>query len=78
MADKTMARPATFQGQPAVKWEGIWQNEKYVIGGPFRAFACHRDGRSYLLIGQLFAPGQSKVYVLRQLEALLGTFRTVS
>jgi hypothetical protein len=67
-----------FQGTPALKWEGVWQNEKYVIGGPFRAFAFHRQGTSYLLIGIVFNPGSSKVYLLRQVEALLGTFRLVT
>lgn len=67
-----------FQGTPAMKWEGVWQNEKYVIGGPFRAYAFHRGGSSYLLVGIVFAPGQSKVYILRQVEALLATFHLVT
>ena len=78
LASRTRVFSETFQDQPAVKWEGVWQNEKYVIGGPFRAFACHRDGKSYLLIGIVFAPGQDKVYALRQVEAILSTFRTVN
>ncbi len=77
MDEFTRVFPAVFQGEPALKWEGIWQNEKYVIGGPFRAFAFHRDGRSYLLVGQVFAPGQDKVPMLRQVEAMLTTFRLV-
>ncbi len=67
----------SFQDQPALRWDGIWQNEKYTIGGPFRAFAFHRGQRSYLLVGQVFAPGQDKVPMLRQVEAMLTTFRVV-
>jgi len=78
MPDRTRNDTVTFQDRPALRWEGIWQNEKYVIGGPFRALAFHRDGRSFLLIGQVFAPGESKVPVLRQVEAILNTFRLVS
>jgi hypothetical protein len=75
--ERTRVFPDTFQDAPALKWEGIWQNDKYVIGGPFRAFAFHRDGASYLLTGIVFAPGQDKVYALRQVEALMKTFRLV-
>jgi hypothetical protein len=74
----TRAFPSTFQARPALKWEGIWQNEKYTIGGPFRAYAVHRDGRSFLLVGIVFAPGEDKVRILRQVEAHLATFRTVT
>ncbi len=75
LAERTHTFPVSFQGEPALKWEGIWQNEKYTIGGPFRAFAFHRGGRSYILIGEVFAPGADKVYLLRQVEALMNTFR---
>lgn len=77
LAERTRVFPDRFQGKPALKWEGIWQNEKYVIGGPFRAYAFHREGVSYLMVGILFAPGQDKVYALRQLEGMMTTFRIV-
>ncbi len=77
LADRTVVYPDIFQGEPALKWEGVWQNEKYVIGGPFRAYAFHRGDRSYILVGQVFAPGQDKVPALRQLEAMMSTFRLV-
>jgi len=77
MKERTHVFPDTFQDRPALKWEGIWQNEKYVIGGPFRAYAFHRDGTSYLMVGILFAPGQDKVYALRQIEGMMNTFHVV-
>lgn len=75
LAERTRIFPVSFQGEPALKWEGIWQNEKYTIGGPFRAFAFHRGDRSYILVGEVFAPGADKVFLLRQVEALMNTFR---
>jgi hypothetical protein len=77
LAERTVVYPETFQDQPALKWEGVWQNEKYVIGGPFRAYAFHRGERSFVLVGQVFNPGQDKVPALRQLEAMMTTFRLV-
>ncbi len=78
LPERTNIFPDEFQGGPAVKWEGVWQNEKYVIGGPFRAYAFHRGGSSYLLVGIVFAPAHPKVYLLRQVEALLATFHLVT
>lgn len=78
MPERTEIFPDEFQEEPSLKWEGVWQNEKYVIGGPFRAYAFNREGKSYLLVGIVFAPGQDKVYVLRQVEALMATFRVVN
>lgn len=77
LPERTEIFPEPFQGQPALKWEGVWQNEKYVIGGPFRAFAFHRGKRSFLLVGQVYNPGGEKVQLLRQVEALMTTFRIV-
>ena len=78
MPERTDVFPGEFQDERSLEWEGVWQNEKYVIGGPFRAHAFNRDGKSFLLVGIVFAPGQDKVYVLRQVEALMATFRLVS
>jgi hypothetical protein len=77
MPSLTKVRTVQFQGRPALRWDGIWQNEKYVIGGPFLAYAFQRGERSYLLIGQVFAPGSEKVPMLRQVDAMLHTFQLV-
>ncbi len=69
--------PTLFQDEPALKWDGVWQNERLVIGGPFRAYAIHRDGRSYLLIAIIFAPGQDKMPMLRRIEGILATFKAL-
>ncbi len=65
-----------FQEREAVRLEGIWQNEKYVIGGPFRsiAFVEEEKGRLFLLDYAVYAPGISKRYFLWELEAVIETF----
>jgi hypothetical protein len=74
---RTTAFPGTFQGRPAVRIHGLWQNEKYTIGGPFRSIAFHDDkkGRFYLLDYAVYAPGVSKKYYLWELESVIETFR---
>ncbi|MBN1504257.1 MAG: DUF4837 family protein [Candidatus Eisenbacteria bacterium] len=65
----------TFQGRKAVRIDGIWQNEKHLIGGPFFTLCFIAEGRLYLLDGAVFAPGMEKSPWLRQLEAVMLTFR---
>ena len=76
--EDTVVFPEPFQGEPALRWEGVWQNDKYTIGGPFRAWAFHRGGRSFVLVGQTFAPGADKSPTLRQVEAAMHTFHLPS
>jgi len=71
----TTVSEVTFQGRKAVRIEGIWQNEKHLIGGPFFTFCFVEKGRFYLLDGIVFAPGMDKSPWLHQLEAMMLTFR---
>jgi hypothetical protein len=73
--ENTVSYPYRFQGGPAMRWEGVWQNEKYVIGGAFRAVAFTRDDRSYLMLAMVYIPAQDKLPTLRQVDAVLETFR---
>lgn len=77
MADRSRVEPVEFQGEPALRWEGIWQNDAYTIGGPFRALAFRRGGRSFLLVGIVYNPAGDKVPALRQVEAMFQSFRVV-
>ncbi len=67
---------APFQGHDAVRIEGIWQNEKYTIGGPFRSIAFLEPGKSrlFLIDYAVYAPGFSKKYYLWELESVVETF----
>jgi hypothetical protein len=64
-------------GGDGVHLAGLWQNEKWVIGGPYRswAFWCAEDGRTYLVDICAYAPDRPKRPLLRTLEAVARTFR---
>jgi hypothetical protein len=74
--EKTMtsASPATFLGREALRIQGVWQNEKHVIGGPFFSICFHDRDRFYMIDCVVFAPGMDKASFLKQLEALAQTF----
>jgi hypothetical protein len=63
-----------FGGQPAIKLQGVWQNDKEIIGGPFVAYALNYQGRFYLIDGTLYNPGKKKLPNLLQLSVILSTF----
>jgi hypothetical protein len=67
----------TFLGNPAVHLVGTWENKKYVIGGTFSSycFTCPECGRNYLVDAAVFAPGLDKLPIMRELEAILVTFK---
>ncbi len=71
----TSTADALFQGRPAVRIDGVWQNEKHVIGGPFFTFCFKERGRLYVIDCVVFAPGMDKAAFLKQLEALASTFK---
>ncbi len=72
---RTSVADVFFQGRRALKITGVWQNEKYVIGGPFITYCFIEKGRLYLLDGVVFAPGMDKGPWLRQVEAIMLTFK---
>jgi hypothetical protein len=71
----TTVSEVTFQGRKALRIQGIWQNEKHLIGGPFFTLCFLEKGRLYLLDGVVFAPGMDKSPWLRQIEAIMHTFK---
>jgi hypothetical protein len=56
----TAVSEVTFQGRKALRIEGLWQNEKHLIGGPFFTVCFVERERLYLLDGVVFAPGMDK------------------
>ena len=68
---------ARFQGRDAIRLEGVWQNEKYTIGGPFRslAFLDEERDRLFLIDYAVYVPGHPKKYYLWELESVVETFR---
>jgi hypothetical protein len=72
---RTRSEAVTFLGRPAHKLVGVWQNDRYTMGGPFRTY-CFVDGGRFTMIDlAVFEPMESKVELLRQLEAVARTFR---
>ncbi len=75
--DSTRVRsePAIFLGRPAHRLVGVWQNDRYTMGGPFRTYCFVDGGRLVMIDLAVFEPVASKVELLRQLEAIALTFR---
>ena len=74
----TRVEKGEFLGREALIVEGLWENEKEVAGGPYKAY-CFYDPptkRVYMIDIAVFAPGQRKMPFLRQLEVIAHTFRT--
>ncbi len=67
----------TFAGHKALKIEGVWENKKYYIGGPFRTYAFYDKKLKKVFMVDLFAfiPNRRKKYFLDQLEVMANTFR---
>jgi hypothetical protein len=74
---EAVATDETFFGPPGVFLKGLWKNDKYVIGGPFEAWAfqCPEDDRTYFVDLSVYAPDRDKLPLQRVLRAVARTFR---
>ena len=74
--DKWSWKETTLNEQPAILIRGIWATQKTTGGGPFFTYCCEApdDNRYYLVDGAVFAPGQSKMPYLWQLDIMAQTF----
>ncbi|MBM4116285.1 DUF4837 family protein [bacterium] len=63
-------------GRPALRLEGVWQNERDMTGGAFVTYFFWDERRQRLLALDLllYAPGMAKHPYMRELEALGTTF----
>lgn len=75
--ERSFSDQGSFQDQPAMILEGVWQNDKYVIGGPFRSFGFLRGDRFYLVDVSVFNPPGEKLPYLREVLAIARTFEDV-
>ncbi len=75
---KVSENEVDFANKYALRLDGIWQNEKHSIGGPFRSYAFYNesDQRIYMLDCAVFAPGSRKWSYMRQLDVIAHTFKT--
>lgn len=74
--EETRAKFIRFKEWNAVKLEGVWKNEKYMIGGPFHniTFIDRNLNRLYFIDGYVQAIGRRKKPFLDQLEVIMHTF----
>lgn len=66
-----------FKGLYAVELKGLWKLNKYYMGGPFISYAMvdESSNRFYYIEAFLFSPGQPQRDHMRELEAILKTFK---
>ncbi|RPI00800.1 MAG: DUF4837 family protein [Calditrichaeota bacterium] len=74
----TREKIVDFNNRYAIRLDGVWQNEKHTMGGPFRSYGFYneRDKRLYLIDFFVYAPGEQKYPYLRQLDGIASTFKT--
>ena len=68
----------TFQGRYAVEARGLWRLSNDSMGGGFLSYTFVDEGqdRLYYIEGYVYSPGEKKRPSIRELEAILRTFRT--
>lgn len=71
----TYAETVAFHNLPAIKIIGTWQNNELVAGGPFVSYCFNKTDRFYFIDGMVFNPGKRKLDNLKQLDAVLNTFK---
>lgn len=71
------ARQTSINGQFAMELRGLWRTNNRTMGGPFicYAVASPETGKIFYLEGFCFSPGKDQRETIRELEAILNTFR---
>jgi len=69
-----------FNGHFAVEARGLWRISDLSRGGPFISYTIvdEKAGLIYYIEGYVDSPGTKKKNLIRELEAILGTFQTKS
>jgi len=77
LSQYTHCKDTIFAGYKAKKMEGIWENAKLVMGGPFFSFVFYgeRFNRTYFIDCHIFSPDKKKWPYLDELNAIIKTFR---
>lgn len=73
-----IARQININGNYAMEIRGLWKIPTAIMGGPFVAAGLVDKGnnRLYYIEGFTYSPGRDQREIIRQLEAILYTFRT--
>lgn len=77
--NEPVMKRVNFNDNFAVEARGLWKVENDFMGGPFVSYSLvdQRDQKVLTLDAYVYAPGEEKRDLLRQLEAILHTFRFV-
>ncbi len=76
LKDLCVVEADTFLGYNAVRVTGPWQNDKSVMGGPFRFYAFNRDGKFYMIDLAVYNPDvRYKLGFIMRLETIIRTMR---
>ncbi len=75
LRDRSSGFEGSFQQEPALVLEGVWQNDKFVIGGPFRSYGFVRGDRFFVVDVAVFNPPGKKLPYLRETLAIARTFQ---
>lgn len=71
-------REVSLSGNYAVEMRGLWRANNFSMGGPFVGYALVDEpkGKFYYIEGFTFSPSKDQREIMRELETILGTFRT--
>lgn len=75
---KVESRQINFNNRFAIETRGLWRANNFSMGGPFVSYALvdEATGYFYYLEGFTFSPSRSQREIMRELEAILYTFKT--
>jgi len=74
LRDSVRGWTGDFQGAPGLRATGVWQNDRYAMGGLFTSVAFVRGDRFYFLDASVFNPPGDKLPFLREVWSLADTF----
>lgn len=74
-----VAKQTTLNDQYAMEVRGIWRTNNKSMGGPFVgiAVADPAGGKLYYVEGFTYSPSKAQREIMRELEAIIHTFKTV-
>ena len=73
-----VVQEVSLSGNYAVEMRGLWRANNFSMGGPFVGYALVDEpkGKFYYIEGFTFSPSKDQREIIRELETILGTFRT--
>ncbi len=73
----SMVNDTVWNDMNVVKYKGVWQNNRIIMGGPFGGYALYHNGKMYMIDYNVANPGKDKIPLIFEMEALLSTFKFI-